>query len=116
MTERAFTDSRGDDDSGDVRDRPGSAHNADLDGLTADYRVAFFRSLPRQHEEALASGYELGRRAFTDGVSVLELARIHHDVLLEVLEETAPEDVAEVAAAASTFFLEVLATYDMAQR
>lgn len=88
----------------------------DLDALTADYRVAFLRALPRQHEEALASGYELGRRAFMGDVSVLDLARIHHDVLLEVLAETAPDDIADVARSASTFFLEVLATYDMAQR
>ena len=88
----------------------------DLDALTADYRVAFLRVLPRQQEVALTTGYELGRRAFRGRVSVLELARIHHEVLLEVLEETAPEEVAGVAASASTFFLEVLATYDMAQR
>jgi hypothetical protein len=88
----------------------------DLDALTADYRVAFLRSLPRQEEVALASGYELGRRAFAGGVSVLELARIHHDVLLEALEESSPDDIADVATSASAFFLEVLATYDMAQR
>jgi hypothetical protein len=110
------------DESGDARDSrvprdPGDVGGpGHLDALTADYRVAFLRSLPRQHEAALTVGYELGRRAFTDGVSVLELARIHHDVLLEVLEETAPEEIAEVATSASAFFLEVLATYDMAQR
>ena len=90
MTEDA-RDARAHVDAGDfddASDAPGSDHGADLDGLTADYRVAFLRSLPRQHEEALTSGYELGRRAFTDSVSVLELARIHHDVLLEVLEDT----------------------------
>ena len=99
-----------------VGDSGGAGDASDLGALTADYRVAFLRSLPRQQEEALTSGYELGRRAFTDGVSVLELARIHHEVLLEVLRETTPEEVAEVAASASTFFLEVLATYDMTQR
>ena len=99
-----------------VGDSGGAGDSSDLGALTADYRVAFLRSLPRQQEEALTSGYELGRRAFTDGVSVLELARIHHEVLLEVLRETTPEEVAEVAASASTFFLEVLATYDMTQR
>ena len=90
--------------------------NREIEDLTADYRVAFLRYLPRREEVALTSGYELGRRAFTGGVSVLELARIHHEVLLEVIEQTAPEEVRAVAASASTFFLEVLATYDMAHR
>ena len=87
----------------------------DLDDLVADYRVAFLRYLPRREEVALATAYDLGRRAYMGNVSLLELARVHHQILLEVLEDTPPEDVADVAASASTFFLEVLATYEMAQ-
>jgi hypothetical protein len=51
-------------------------------------------------------------------VSLLEIARVHHDVLLEVLHNTQPtvEDVTAVAAAASGLFLEVLATYCTNQR
>lgn len=88
----------------------------DPDSLTRDYRAAFLRYLPRHEEAALASGYELGRRAVADGVSVLELARIHHEILLEVLRDTRADEVSDVAAAASEFFLEVLATCDMTQR
>ena len=84
--------------------------------LTRDYRVAFLQYLPRREEAALSRGYELGRTAVTDGVSILELARIHHDVLLEALRETPPEELTQVATAASEFFLEVLATVDMTQR
>ena len=87
-----------------------------LDDLTRDYRVAFLQYLPRREEAALSRGYELGRTAVTDGVSILELARIHHDVLLEALRETPPEELTQVATAASEFFLEVLATFDMTQR
>lgn len=87
-----------------------------LDDLVRDYRVAFLRYLPRREEGPLHSGYVLGREAVADGVSILELARVHHEVLLEVLQDTAPEDVARIAAGASEFFLEVLATSDMAQR
>lgn len=87
-----------------------------LDALTRDYRVAFLGYLPRGAEAALSRGYELGRAAVTSGVSILDLARVHHDVLLEVLRETAPQEVVAVATAASEFFLEVLATFDMAQR
>ena len=87
-----------------------------LEDLTRDYRVAFLQYLPRREEAALARGYELGRTAVTEGRSILELARIHHEILLEALRETAPDDVGQVATAASEFFLQVLATFDMAQR
>jgi uncharacterized protein (DUF1684 family) len=87
-----------------------------LEDLTRDYRVAFLRYLPRQEEAALHSGYEIGRTAVLTRLSILELARVHHEVLLEVLRETPAADLTRVATAASAFFLEVLATYDMAQR
>jgi hypothetical protein len=87
-----------------------------LGALTRDYRAAFLRYLPRREEAALNNGYELGRGAVTAGVSLLDLARIHHEILLDVLRNTRAEDVTDLAAAASEFFVEVLATYDMTQR
>jgi hypothetical protein len=89
-----------------------------LADLERNYRVAFLRYLPRREEAALRSGYELGRWAVVNGVSMLELARMHHEILLEVLQEThrSAEEVAAVATCASEFFVEVLATYDMTQR
>lgn len=84
--------------------------------LARNYRAAFLRYLPRGEEAALHSGYMLGRSAVADGLSMLELARVHHDVLLTVLRDTPSQDLTRVAVAASEFFLEVLATYDMAQR
>ena len=88
----------------------------DLPGLTRSYRAGFLRYLSRRDEAPLNSGYELGRSAVAAGVSVLDLARIHHEVLLEVLQDTSREELTAVATAAADFFLEVLATYDMAQR
>lgn len=85
------------------------------DDLARSYRVAFLRYLDHRQEAALASGYELGRSSLAGGISVLELAQLHHDLLLEVLQEGA-EDLTRVSTAASEFFLEVLAAYDMAQR
>lgn len=87
-----------------------------LDELTRNYRVAFLHYLPRREEAALNRGYELGRNAVADGLSILELARVHHEIFLEVLRETPPAELPEVASAASEFLLEVLATFDMAQR
>ena len=87
-----------------------------LEDLKRDYRVAFLQYLPRREEAALARGYELGRSAVTEGPSILELARIHHEVLLAALQETPAEELTPVATAASVFFLDVLATFDMAPR
>ena len=86
------------------------------DALRQDYRAAFLRYLPRREEAALAMGYELGREAVASGTSLLELAEIHHEILLDVLADTRGDEVLDVATAASEFLLEVLATFDMAQR
>jgi hypothetical protein len=47
---------------------------------------------------------------------MLDLARLHHEIFLEILHDTPSQELSRVAAAASEFFLEVLATYDMVQR
>ena len=76
----------------------------DLDDLTRDYRAAFLRYLPRRDEAARHTGYELGRSAVAEGISILELAGMHHEIFLEVLREIRDEDLADVATAASEFF------------
>ena len=87
-----------------------------LENLRRDYRTAFLRYLPGRDEAALHAGYEIGRSAVVEGLSILHLAQVHHEVLLEVLRDTRSEDLSDVAAAASEFLVEVLATFDMAQR
>jgi hypothetical protein len=87
-----------------------------LEKVRRDYRAAFLRYLPRREEAALHVGYQLGRSAVTDGLSILDLAQLHHEVFLEVLQDSPSDDLTQIATAASEFFLEVLATYDMAQR
>jgi hypothetical protein len=87
-----------------------------LDDLTRNYRTAFLAYLPRREEAALARGYELGRSAVADGLSLLDLARVHHEVLLEVLRETPADELTAVATAAAEFLMEVLATPEMARR
>lgn len=88
----------------------------DVDGLTRDYRVAFLGYLPRREEAALHRGYELGRAAVGHGLSLLELAQVHHVVLLEAMGQTPVEDQPEVGRAAAEFFLEVLATFELSQQ
>jgi Phosphoserine phosphatase RsbU, N-terminal domain len=84
--------------------------------LLRDYRAAFLRHLARREESALNTGYEIGRGALSGGLSLLDVVRVHHDVLIEVLRDSPPDEVPLVADAASDFLLEVLASYDMAQR
>jgi hypothetical protein len=92
------------------------APRTDLAALEQDYRIGFLRYLPRHEEAALAAGYALGRRAIVGGVSLLDLAHLHHRVLGDVLGSTAPAEQAAVVDAAGTFFAEVVAAYEMAQR
>lgn len=83
------------------------------DALRRDYRVAFLGYLPRRDEGPLHAGYKIGRRAVAEGLSVLQLSTIHHEVFRGALEGTAPDDLDDLVTAASEFFMEVLATYHM---
>ena len=86
------------------------------DDVQRDYRAAFLRYIPRRDEAALHSGYLLGRAALEDGLSILEIVRVHHAVLLDVLDDSRREDLRDIASAAAVFLVEVLATYDMTHR
>jgi Phosphoserine phosphatase RsbU, N-terminal domain len=84
--------------------------------LRLDYRAAFLRYVSRRDEAPLHTGYEIGRSALSDGLSILELTQIHHVVLLEALKTVEASHLDDVGSAASEFLVEVLASYDMAQR
>ena len=84
--------------------------------LERNYRVAFLRYLPRREEAPLREAYEIGRSAVVQRITILDLAELHHDVFLEVIQNTPEAELVGVTTAASEFFLEVLATYDMTQR
>ncbi len=63
-----------------------------LEDLTRDYRTTLLRFLPRRDEAARESAYGLGRRAFAAGISLLDVCRVHHELMLEVLEAAVPEE------------------------
>ena len=86
------------------------------DAVQRSYRVAFLRYLARHEESGLHAGYEIGRASLEADLSLLQLVRVHHDVLIDVLRDTPADEVPDVAAAASDFLLEVLSSYDMVQR
>jgi hypothetical protein len=86
------------------------------EGVRRNYRAAFLRYLAAHEEGALHAGYEIGRAGLEAGLGLLQLVQVHHDVLIEVLQDTPSDEAPAVAAAASDFLLEVLSSYDMVQR
>jgi serine phosphatase RsbU (regulator of sigma subunit)/anti-sigma regulatory factor (Ser/Thr protein kinase) len=90
--------------------------SADIDRFRADYSSAFARHLNASGETGLESAYELGRKAVAEGLSLLDLAAVHHGVLSECLTTAKPDQVARIASTATDFFNESLATFEMASR
>lgn len=84
--------------------------------LRRNYRTAFLRYLPSRSEPALMTAYELGRDAMTSGISVLDLVRVHHEVLADTVASSRPAEIGDVIAAAGDFLAEALGTTEMAQR
>ena len=82
-----------------------------------DYAPAFLQYLSERSEPGRRAAYELGRRAIREELSVLDLARIHHGMLLEVLKtHRTPRELEHIAQAGSEFLVEVLAVFEMTQR
>jgi len=82
-----------------------------------DYAPAFLQYLTERGEPGRRAAYELGRRAIREQLSVLDLARVHHDILLEVLKtHRTSHELEQIAQAASEFLVEALAVFEMTQR
>jgi ANTAR domain/Phosphoserine phosphatase RsbU, N-terminal domain len=82
-----------------------------------DYAPAFLQYLSEGGEPGRRTAYELGRRAISERLSILELARIHHTVLLEVLKtHRTSNELEHIARAASEFLVEALAVFEMTNR
>jgi hypothetical protein len=82
-----------------------------------DYAPVFLQYLSERGEQGRREAYELGRRAISEHLSVLDLARIHHGILLDVLKtHRSSQELEHIAQAASEFFVEALAAFEMTQR
>ena len=85
--------------------------------LRQDYRSAFVGYLSRRGETQLNLAYEIGRTAILTGVGLLDLAQIHNAVTLDLVRAASNgEERLDLAEAAAAFLVEVLASFDMAQR
>ena len=82
-----------------------------------DYAPVMLRYLAQQDEEGLQAAYELGRAALREQLGLLDVVRVHNELLLEVLATA--RDTAEahhVAHASTTLLIDLVASYDMSQR
>ena len=88
-----------------------------LERFHSEYAAAFRSYLRGAGEVGLESAYELGRKAVTGELSMLDLAEVEHEVLVSALAEAPSRDEMErVASAATNFFIESLSPFEMTQR
>lgn len=82
-----------------------------------EYRSALSAYAAAGGETALRQAYELGRKAIEEGKSLIEIARLHHDALRELVKLVESEErVADVLRAGAEFSAECLSPYEMAYR
>jgi len=69
-----------------------------------------------EREEACLSAYDFGRRALANGVGLLELATLHHEVVASLLSDAPSQSTAESLSTAKLFFIEALAPFEMSRQ
>lgn len=88
-----------------------------LQDFAERYRKGFDVYLQKRDEHALSDAYELGRFAVARGLSVLDLAALHHDMLVaRITIDRGSASPEELVRAAGEFFLESLSAFDVVQR
>jgi signal transduction histidine kinase len=85
--------------------------------LLKRYQKILHAYLAREDEEQLQKAYDLGRHALGRGFGLLDMARLHHETLLQLIAfaET-PATAVERAEAVETFLLETLSPFEVAHR
>lgn len=85
--------------------------------LLHEYRSALKDFLAGSGETALENAYLLGRRALEQGIGVLDIAAVHHQVLATLLgSPDALTHETRIANQAGKFLAECLSPFEMAQR
>jgi hypothetical protein len=88
-----------------------------IERFLQNYRPAFMAFVAHQDEEHLHAGYELGRGALTDGITLIDLVRTHDSVFVALLETAGePAERQQILDAAAAFLVEAVAPYEMARR
>jgi hypothetical protein len=88
-----------------------------LERFRLDYAPLLLRHLAQKDEPGLQAAYDLGRRAMEQSVGLLDVVRVHQDLFLELLDTARDlEEVAELARTASEFLIDLIASFEVAQR
>jgi light-regulated signal transduction histidine kinase (bacteriophytochrome) len=91
--------------------------NRRLGEFIDQYSSALERYLATREESGLQRAYELGRKHVANGVGVLEIAAVHHEVVARLLRRApTPEEGEQIMTAASSFFAECLSPFEMVLR
>jgi PAS domain S-box-containing protein len=85
--------------------------------LVARYRVTLSAYVAREDEDALHRAYDLGRKALTLGLGVVDVARLHQEAVVQLVTRSA-EPVPSVtwARTVETFLMETLSAFEVAHR
>lgn len=84
--------------------------------LAAEYAPALGAYINGAGEAALTRAYEIGRKAVSNGLGVLELAMVHHEALRQIMSCQGREGGRDLVPAASVFFTESLSHFEMTLR
>lgn len=88
-----------------------------LERFRQDYAPLMLRYLAQRDEIGLGLAYELGRDAMRQSIALLDVVRVHQELLLDVLATVRePKEAHSVAQAASALLLDLIASYEMSQR
>jgi GAF domain-containing protein len=91
--------------------------SGERDDVARRYAAALRTALVAQGDErALSAAYDVGRDAVRRGLSVLDLATLHNEAVVDELRAAAGDAPAGTARAAGDFFLESLSAYEMLAR
>lgn len=82
----------------------------------AGYRRALTEFLADAGEPALLRAYEFGRQALADGIGLLDIVSLHHEMLEQALSRLPLERRGAAVAKAATFLIEALSPYEMSQQ
>jgi signal transduction histidine kinase len=83
--------------------------------LSKKYRKILRAYLVREDEEQLQKAYDLGRYALSRGFGVLDMVRLHHETLIQLIAFAETQVAAvERATTVETFLLETLSPFEVA--
>jgi signal transduction histidine kinase len=85
--------------------------------ISQQYMAALRNYLADKNERALHQAYELGRKTIAGGLGVIDMAKIHEDVLLAILpKSSATQESVQVTKVAGAFLTESLSPFEMTHR